>query len=302
MIICPLCETELIDKYEVLCCNNCGFNASRVDDTVFFNPEIEEHHIDFDAEGLDIIFKAEEKHFWFNVRKHIIKDMFDKYIKKDKKVIEIGAGTGNIAKMLLNEGYRVAVGDIHKNGLNYAKSYGIKERYQFDLMKSPFKESFNVVGIFDVLEHLENDSLAVKNIYKILKTGGIVIGTVPAHKWLWTRFDITHKRRYELKEIKKLFTDNGFQILEAKNFFISILPLLYLNSLLNNKKTDMVIKDLIEEFDKKILNINPIINSILLNILLLELKIIKYISSPVGGSIILVAKKIHTTDLMKEDA
>ena len=56
-----------------------------------------------------------------------------RYISKDKKIIEIGAGTGNVSRDLQQHGYNnISVGEMHINGLKYAKNYGIKDCYQFD--------------------------------------------------------------------------------------------------------------------------------------------------------------------------
>lgn len=86
--------------------------------------------------------------------------------------------------------------------------------------------------MFDVLEHIDEDALAVKNIYKMLKPGGKVIVTVPVHKWLWSKQDAIayHRRRYEVDQLKGLFKQNGFKIVKATAFFVSILPLLYLRT------------------------------------------------------------------------
>ena len=95
---------------------------------------------------------------------------------KNNKIIEIGAGTGNITCMLYSQGYeKISVGEIHFNGLEYSKRYGITELYQFDLLNPPFKDNFDVAGVFDVIEHLTDDNLAIKNIYNILNQKGKVL-------------------------------------------------------------------------------------------------------------------------------
>lgn len=291
MIICPYTKEELIKKGNKLICNESGFSADiKEDGSVFFHPDIDEHFNDYDASGLDILFQAENTHFWFNNRKKIILELFNKYIGKSDKIIEIGAGTGNVARMLLEKGYQVSVGEIHSTGIEYAKNYGIHERYQFDLMRCPFKEHFDVVGMFDVLEHIEYDHKALENVNQMLKPNGKVVITVPAHMWLWSREDkiAHHKKRYELHQITKLFNDNNFRVIEAKNFFVTILPLLYLRTITHRDNQKEVSKD---EYNKSI-KVNSIVNKVLDILLSIEKSLLKNYKPSIGGSIILIAQKL----------
>ncbi|WP_141266834.1 bifunctional 2-polyprenyl-6-hydroxyphenol methylase/3-demethylubiquinol 3-O-methyltransferase UbiG [Thermodesulfovibrio sp. Kuro-1] len=175
-----------------------------IDGIKVFDSEIPENHPDFDASTLDEIFEREEKHFWFITRRKIILRVMRNFIDTEQRIIEVGAGTGNISKYLFENGYKnICVGDIHMKGLKYAKKYGISECYQFDLLQSPFENEFDAICMFDVLEHLSDEDLALKNIYKMLNYNGKVILTVPAHMWLWNRMDdiLGHKRRYTKTQI-----------------------------------------------------------------------------------------------------
>ena len=89
-----------------------------------FHPDINESHDDYNAKGLDSIYMAEEKHFWFTARKELI-------YAEMKNIIEIG--TGNVSRFLKYSGYtNISVGEMHLNGLKYAKGYGIlRSRYFF---------------------------------------------------------------------------------------------------------------------------------------------------------------------------
>lgn len=135
--------------------------------------KVKENHSDYNAQGLENLYVQEEKHFWFIARKEFILQKFKKYIKQNEKIIEIGAGTGNVARFLLQNGYKnISVGEMHLNGLKYAISYKIQDCYQFDLLKTPFENEFDTVCMFDVLEHIEDDDLALQNINKSLNGGG----------------------------------------------------------------------------------------------------------------------------------
>jgi len=288
MIVCPTDHTPLTQKGIVFICERCSYEAKLLDGVIHFHPDINEIYENYHAKGLDTLYKSEQKHFWFKNRRALILKAFKKYVSTADQIIEIGAGTGRIARELMNNGYKVQVGEIHSSGLEYAKSYGVEERYQFDLLRAPFLEHFDVVGMFDVLEHLD-DELAVQKIHQILKAGGKVILTVPAHMWLWNRHDALafHKKRYEVKELQNLFEKNGFRILQAHHFFVSLIPLLYLRKLIN---PDDGTPPRTEEYKKEFKE--PWLINWLLNLILkFENQVVSIIKPKIGGSILLVAQK-----------
>ena len=243
---------------------------------------------DYKISGFEELYKNEEKHFWFITRKELIKQCMNKYINKDAKIIEVGAGTGNVTKCLIENGYsNISVGEMHISALDYAKSYGIKDRFFFDLLDSPFVDEFECVCAFDVIEHIENDHLAIQNISQSIIGGGNLIISVPALNFLWNEHDVDvgHKRRYSKASIKKLLEENGFEIKYIKYFFIFIIPLLILRAIIKKPKANHIPKG------DKIDSINPIINNILIFILKIENRIINYLPNFIGGSLLVVATK-----------
>jgi len=289
MIICPKCGHRLNKKGAGYCCIGCNYEAKNKSGIVFFNPEIRQNFKHYNAEYLNKLYDYESKHFWFIYRKQLILNTFQKYVKKNDSIIEIGAGTGDITRTLISNGYNnVSVGEIHSAGLNYAKKYGITNLYQFDINQSPFKNHFNVVGAFDVLEHLEDDDFALKKISRMLKKSGRVIITIPARKWLWSDIDRQsgHLKRYDEQILKKLFKQNAFQILSIKGFFILIVPLLIARSWLNKKRSN-------KKIEKRAgFTINPLANFILKMIMLCEGHLLKNATGRWAGSIVVVAKKL----------
>ncbi len=265
-------------------------NYKEIDGIKIFNDDAQEDHLDYNAKGLDNLFAQEEKHFWFIARKEFILTHMSHYVSKASEIIEIGAGTGNVSRYLKLNGYEnICVGEMHLNGLKYAKGYGIENCYQFDLLKAPFENEFDAVCMFDVLEHIENDSLALQNVHRMLKENGNIVLTVPAHMWLWNRDDAIagHKIRYTKKDLEDKLKENGFDIVCSRYFFITIVPLLFLRRLLNKDQRNDVNSD---EINKDI-SINPILNALLLLTARVENKINRYVPNVFGGSLFIIARK-----------
>lgn len=287
MIICPKCKNTIQVDSNTLHCNNCNHDVENRDGIWIFHPELNNNSNDYNSEDLEILARFENKHFWFKRRRDYIKYFITKYIPKSKSFIEIGAGTSYIAKKIKEIGYDVAVGDIHINGLNMAKKSNINQLYQFDLFSTPFEDAYDSIGMFDVLEHMEDETLALSNLHKMLKTGGYLIFTVPAHNWLWGNYDViaNHKRRYSYPDLSKLLQANGFKVIVGKNFFLSLVPVLLLRKMIQKK----VISS--SQIIDKNLKINPLINSLFDLITLVEFQILKHLPCKIGGSIIVIAQK-----------
>ena len=193
-------------------------------------------------------------------------------------------------EFILTPGYKkISVGEMHLSGLKYAKNYGMKECYQFNLLNTPFENEFDTICMFDVLEHIKEDDLAIKNMHKMLKKDGVIILSVPSHMWLWNRADTIagHKTRYTKKKLIDKFQANGFEIVKAKYFFMAITPLLYLRAILN-KDDKSNIKN--EEFSNDI-SMNPLLSNILLFVSRIENKISSFLPNLFGGSLFVIVRK-----------
>jgi 2-polyprenyl-3-methyl-5-hydroxy-6-metoxy-1,4-benzoquinol methylase len=287
MILCPKCHDQELQNYS---CQSCSHSVELREQTPFFHPEAIEDFADHSHESLVSIEKGEKSHFWFRTRFEFITSIFSRFINKNSRCLEIGGGTGGVSKYLTDHGHEMAVGEIQPIGLEFARKKGISERYQFDLFRPIFKKEFDCIALFDVLEHLDNEKAALTSIHQMLKTDGKVVLTVPAHNWLWNRRDLLekHKRRYEISYLKKLFENNGYKITYASHFFVAILPLLFIRALLTKNDLSEPTKE--EQLGS--INMNPILNFILYWVTHVENKILRYLSSPIGGSIILVAQKV----------
>lgn len=234
----------------------------------------------YDASYLDILAEAEEGHFWFEGRKDKIRRIFQSYVSPSARILEIGGGTGFIAAHLKDYGFDIEMADIHSNALQHAKKRGIEKLYQCDLFHAPFHEEFDVVCLFDVLEHFSDPLKVMDCIKKMLKPNGMAIVTVPAHPWLWSRADVIagHALRYTKKSLGSVFQNTQLQIVDMHYFFMSLVPLLLLRKL--------VARD--EVFNPKV---HPYANTILKLTLRSERYLDRIIPNLAGGSLLGIARK-----------
>jgi SAM-dependent methyltransferase len=236
----------------------------------------------------------EKRHFWFRGRNKIILFFIKKYcqeiIKREHKMLEIGCGNGSVLRYLRSNGIECQGGDLFLEGLIYLRKKARVLLYQIDALNLPFRGYFDIIGMFDVAEHVEEDEELFKEAYKALKSHGKMLITVPANKKLWGRYDelAFHKRRYTKKELVKKLENSGFAI-ERISYFVSLLfPILLLFRRINKKKSKNLNN---QEFLKKETKILPFFNTVFLWILEIEGILIHFIGIPFGSSLIAVARK-----------
>jgi ubiquinone/menaquinone biosynthesis C-methylase UbiE len=159
----------------------------------------------------------------------------------------------------------------------------------------PFEDqSYDLVCAFDVIEHVEDDTLAIQEINRVLKKGGVTFTTVPAFRFLWGDHDIInhHYRRYTSTSYKQLFSVNKItsSYLNYFNFwlFLPIAIVRVSSRILKGSKNQNGIKS----SDNEGINSNKIIGAVLGYIFKSEKYLIhKNVRLPFGVSIIHIGQK-----------
>lgn len=216
-------------------------NNFKLKDEIFYCDFKEK--ISYPDEGNEDCFKIEEESFWFKHRNNCIKNVVERNDFQNE-IFDIGGGNGFTTIMLQNMGKRAILVEPGEKGVRNAKKRGVKEIACGAFDKNMFKEKIANVGLFDVVEHIENDEGFMRDIYEVLRESGKVYITVPAYRFLWSIEDeeAGHYRRYTLKKVEKLLKNVGFDI-EYKTYIFSflVLPILFFRtifSLLNLRKKD----------------------------------------------------------------
>lgn len=179
----------------------------------------------------------EQSSFWFQGRARLLVWALRKYFPSATSVLEVGCGTGYALTEFskARRGLRCAGAELHAEGLQFARErLPDAEFYQLDAIRMPFVEEFDVVGCFDVLEHIEDDIDAMKGIRQAVAPGGGALITVPQHRWLWSAADDYghHVRRYTRRELVEKLGRAGFEIQRVTSFVSLLLPMMLVSRLL----------------------------------------------------------------------
>jgi SAM-dependent methyltransferase len=177
---------------------------------------------------MDATFHAFEKevedwHWWYRVRRDIL-DQQLAGLKLDParaRLLDVGCGTGGASLTLARHGQAIAL-DRSPGSFRIAMDRPYRHRVVASAAAPlPFADdSFDVVCALDILEHLDDDEAAARELYRVCKPGGHVIAYVPAFRFLWGYNDdySHHKRRYVKNQLSSLLAGAGFTVSEAGYF------------------------------------------------------------------------------------
>jgi len=175
--------------------------------------------------------------------RHIIY-FINKYLKKNANVLDIGCGAGTVCFYIAGKGNKVLGFDISPKAIRACQEssliMGLNKLAKFKVINFPeqtVKEKFDLIIFSEVIEHLQNDNLALKKIYNLLNKAGTLIITTPSlHAPLYrigyaTGFDerVGHRRRYIIEGLSKQCGKSGFTIVETQGIEGVIRNFLFLN-------------------------------------------------------------------------
>ena len=171
--------------------------------------------------------QLDERHWWYRGRREVLAALIRRVANPppNSRVLEIGCGTGHNLSMLGEFG-RVDALELDEEARAFAE-----KRLGRSVMSAPLPEiagvpdsHYDLIGAFDVIEHIEHDEAAVATIASKLKPGGTFVMTVPAHQWMWSAHDVVnhHKRRYSKRQLRKLIQKSPLR-LEKLGYFNSLL-------------------------------------------------------------------------------
>jgi len=218
-------------------------------------------------------------------RENVIKSL---ELNNNKTILEIGCSSGwlidNLKKKFNKINYVGA--DVVKQPIKkLAKKYPNIPFLIFDITKNPLKKiKFDNIIMLNVLEHIRNDDLALKNSKELLKRNGKIFIEVPANQFLYDNYDkqLLHFRRYEMSNLLMKLKKNGYEILKKQHLgFFCFFPFFFVKlfNKIFNKKNKVV---------QKQINLS---NNFLLKLLIILEKKLSKIYFPIGIRCFVIAKK-----------
>ncbi len=234
------------------------------------------------------MYHLEARHWWFLAKQKFISAVFPK-IKKPY-ILDIGAGTGGTTKFLQKYGEVVGL-EANKEAVEFAEKRKLKI-VAGTANKLPFKsKTFNVVGIFDVLYHqqIKSDLAVLKEAYRVLKPGGFLLVNDCAFEWLRGPHDraVQARQRYTKSILIKQIKKAGFKIEKASYTLWLLFPLTVAKRMMDRLQAKLTGKSSFSDVDE----VPATLNKILLNICLVEAKLLSYVDFPWGSSILVRARK-----------
>ena len=186
--------------------------------------------VSYPDDGNEACFAVEDNSFWFRHRNDVISQLVARF-SPSTAFFDIGGGNGCVSKALQSAGSEVVLVEPGPNGVLNARQRGVRTVVQSTLEGAGFApESLPAAGLFDVVEHIENDSEFLGLIYDYLQPNGVVYVTVPAFHFLWSSNDVSagHFRRYTTHSLTSVLTRCGFNVSYCSYLFSFLVPPIFL--------------------------------------------------------------------------
>jgi SAM-dependent methyltransferase len=287
--VCVTCGSSNCD--EQWACSDCGNRPQRIGGVLAFAPALATENEGFQADYFAELAALEPSSFWFRARNRLILWALASYFPDARRIMEIGSGTGYVLS-----GIRTAFpeaelhgSEIFAAGLAFAADrVPSATLYQMDARQIPFRGHFDVIGAFDVLEHIEDDVAVLEEVARALRPGGGLIVSVPQHPALWSPQDdhAFHVRRYTSRELGRKAKAAGFEVLRMTSFVSLLLPMLFLSR--SRMPADRPGGEIDAMGD---LRQPRAVNMALGAVMTLERKLIRAgVQLPAGGSLLMIAR------------
>lgn len=246
-----------------------------------------------DASEYNKMYHLEEANWWYAGRRDLVLNVAGRINKsiseKPLRILDAGCGTGMNLKCIQDMGEAYGL-DISKNALRLSKSRGLSSLICGSADRLPFKSNlFDLILALDVIEHIEEDLLAIEELNRVLKPGGHLIITVPAFQFLWSEHDqaVHHRRRYAKSSIIRMLQSGGFENEKATywNFFL-FMPVAAMRIIKKFRRSN-------EKKQTDLAELPFCLNGLLKILLRIENRILGEFDLPVGVSVMCVCRKVR---------
>lgn len=185
--------------------------------------------------------RLEPTSFWFRNRNRLLVSVLRRSFPHARSFLELGCGTGYVLTAVRRAmpTLEVTGAELYVEALEAARDRlpGV-ELLQVDGRRLPYEHEFDVAGVFDVLEHVEEDEAVLAELARTIRPGGGLVVTVPQHRWLWSAVDdySHHKRRYGRRELVAKLERAGFEVRRVTSFVTVLLPVMALSRVMRRRQ------------------------------------------------------------------
>lgn len=228
MMVCPACLRPVTASWA---CGGCGYRARSEGKLLILAPQLLASAVAFPSESFARLAALEDRNYWFRARNRLIVWALRRHFSGLRSFLEVGCGTGCVLGAV-EAAFPAAAAlgsEAHLAGLECAaRRLRRASLLQMDAANIPFRDEFDVVGCFDVLEHIEDDRRVLQQCFLAARPGGGIILTIPQHPFLWSAADeyAGHVRRYTRDEIVGKVAAAGFTPLMVTSFVSLLFPVL----------------------------------------------------------------------------
>lgn len=251
------------------------------------------------------LYRKEQDYWWHVGKRSIVYALLDQYLPAGdpatRRALDLGCGTGHNLESLARYARPVGL-DSSAAALAFCRRRG--HRHLVQAASLPFGDGvFDVVTALDVIEHLDDDLGTLREIYRVMRPGGILIVSVPAYKMLWSYWDqiLGHRRRYTTPMMGRVVRRAGWRVRKVSYSnmatLLSAIPVRVLKSIQHGRdEVAMPASDSPEHADTDgpptdFIDVPSWLNRILIGYYRLESRVLRAVDLPFGLSVVCVAQK-----------
>jgi len=292
--VCPRCRTALTADDSGVMCGPCGARYP-LEGGILRLALGREGAPGYDPHFFRTLERVEGRHFWFVARREVVLDALRRAVPDlDRRaLVDIGCGSGGLLQYLRDRGVTVAGAcDAYLESLEIVRRRVAVPLALVDEGRlPPLGPGHDLLALFDVLEHLDDDRGMLRFLHSVLAPGGVVVLTVPAHPFLFDDRDelAHHRRRYRRGELREKLEEAGFSVRVLSHFMAPLVPLL----LAMRAVSRFLPRSRRHRRDRQQLEFRvvPVINGLGRALLAAERQVLRLGSLPFGSSIIAVATR-----------
>jgi SAM-dependent methyltransferase len=171
--------------------------------------------------------RVEDGHWWYQGRRRVLERAIERlHLPAGARILDAGCGSGRNMVDLARHGAVTGV-ELSETSVRLARERNAGEVVEGSVMDTPFDDdTFDLTVSLDVIEHLEDDVGALRELRRVTKPGGALLVTVPAYQWLWSGHDEInhHHRRYNRRTLLAPAQSAGWQMESSTHFQTLLLP------------------------------------------------------------------------------